>query len=66
MTPNMQKFLARAAEAENGKGVIVQQTDARTAGHAVSQGYGWMMASIFKVFIITEKGRAALSKATAS
>ena len=61
MSPNMRRFLERAARCAVGKGIFLLPKDRRTAGQAVSQGYG-MTVGIpgFEVFIIEGEGRSAL------
>lgn len=60
LTSKMQGFLVMAAEAAHGKGILIGRDDRPIASKAVSAGYGWMITAPMRVFIIDEKGRAAL------
>jgi len=67
MTPRMTGFLKWAARCEPGKGLPPKPHDKIIASRAVSAGYGMLMGfGTFMIFVISDEGRAALSKAEAS
>jgi hypothetical protein len=63
LTPAMKTWLAEAARAEPGKGILVPKAARNIASRACSAGYGWMITAPLPIFIIEDSGRAALAKA---
>lgn len=60
MSPRMEYFLTEAAKCEPGKGMPFSKEWSRIAHSATRKGYGWILSSVFAVFIINDAGRAAL------
>lgn len=60
LTKLMRSFLLTAAQAEPGKGIMLNRSEKRIASMASRAGYGWQIVSPIPLFIMTEKGREVL------